>query len=131
MTNIYKSINSTKHWQTLNFAVASLLWHPQNTDKHHILPLIMPTHTTANFKESNDRIPCLPMPSWCYGDRVYFQWKQLCHFQSQWRSTLKAQRIPMKNQAIFSSKDKSKKLKCHLQQFLFGALRVNCFGANS
>ena len=35
------------------------------------------------------------------------------------------QRIHMKNQAIFSSKDKSKKLKFHLQQFLFGALRVN------
>ena len=31
----------------------------------------------------------------------------------------------MKNQALFSSKDKSKKLKCHLLQFLFGALRVN------
>ena len=31
----------------------------------------------------------------------------------------------MKNQAFFSSKDKSKKLKCHLLQFLFGALRVN------
>ena len=30
----------------------------------------------------------------------------------------------MKNQALFSSKDKSKKLKCCLQ-FLFGALRVN------
>ena len=30
----------------------------------------------------------------------------------------------MKNQALFSSKDKSKKLKC-LLQFLFGALRVN------
>ena len=28
----------------------------------------------------------------------------------------------MKNQALFSSKDKSKKLKCHLLQFLFGAL---------
>ena len=35
------------------------------------------------------------------------------------------QRINMKNQALFSSKDKSKKLKCHLLQFLFGALRVN------
>ena len=34
------------------------------------------------------------------------------------------QRINMKNQALFSSKDKSKKLKC-LLQFLFGALRVN------
>ena len=30
----------------------------------------------------------------------------------------------MKNQVIFSSKDKSKKLKCCLLQFLFGALRV-------
>ena len=30
----------------------------------------------------------------------------------------------MKNQALFSSKDKSKKLKCHLLQFWFGALRV-------
>ena len=32
------------------------------------------------------------------------------------------QRIHMKNQALFSSKDKSKKLKCRLLQFLFGAL---------
>ena len=32
----------------------------------------------------------------------------------------------MKNQALFSSKDKSKKLKCCLLQFLFGALRVKC-----
>ena len=30
----------------------------------------------------------------------------------------------MENEAQFSSKDKSKKLKCHLQQFSFGALRV-------
>ena len=35
------------------------------------------------------------------------------------------QRIHMKNQALFSSKDKSKKLKCCLLQFLFGTLRVN------
>ena len=35
------------------------------------------------------------------------------------------QRIHMKNQALFSSKDKSKKLKCRLLQFLFGALRVS------
>ena len=35
------------------------------------------------------------------------------------------QRIHMKNQALFSSKDKSKKLKCLLLQFLFGPLRVN------
>ena len=32
----------------------------------------------------------------------------------------------MKNQALFSMKDKSKKLKCRLLQFLFGALRVKC-----
>ena len=32
----------------------------------------------------------------------------------------------MKNQALFSSIDKSKKLKCRLLQFLFCALRVNC-----
>ena len=30
----------------------------------------------------------------------------------------------MKNQALFSLKDKSKKLKCRLLQFLFGALTV-------
>ena len=30
----------------------------------------------------------------------------------------------MKNQALFSSKDKSKKIKYRLLQFLFGALRV-------
>ena len=31
----------------------------------------------------------------------------------------------MKNQALFSLKDESKKLKSRLLQFLFGALRVN------
>ena len=31
----------------------------------------------------------------------------------------------MKNQALFSSKDESKKLKCCLLQFLSGALRVD------
>ena len=31
----------------------------------------------------------------------------------------------MKIQTLFSSKDKSKKLKCRLLQFLFGALRIN------
>ena len=30
----------------------------------------------------------------------------------------------LKNQALFSSKEKSKKLKCRILQFLFGALRV-------
>ena len=30
----------------------------------------------------------------------------------------------MKNQALFPSKDKSEKLKCHLLQFLYDALRV-------
>ena len=34
------------------------------------------------------------------------------------------QRIHMKNQALFSSKEKSKKLKCRLLQCLFGPLRV-------
>ena len=34
------------------------------------------------------------------------------------------QRIHMKNQALFSAKDKRKKLKCRLLQFLFGALTV-------
>ena len=39
----------------------------------------------------------------------------------------------MKNQALFSSKDKSKQLKCRLLQFLFGALRVKMLsiGKNS
>ena len=32
----------------------------------------------------------------------------------------------MRSQALFSTKDKSKKIKCRLLQFLFGALRVNC-----
>ena len=38
----------------------------------------------------------------------------------------------MKNQALFSSKDKSKKLKCHLLQFLSGTLKVGslCFECN-
>ena len=35
------------------------------------------------------------------------------------------QRSHMKNQVLFSSKDKSKKLKCSLLQFLFGTMRVN------
>ena len=30
----------------------------------------------------------------------------------------------MKNQALFSLKDKRKKLKCRLLQYLFGALRL-------
>ena len=32
----------------------------------------------------------------------------------------------MKNQALFSSKDKSKKLKYRLLQFLYGTLRFKC-----
>ena len=32
----------------------------------------------------------------------------------------------MENQALFSSKDKSKTLKCRLLHFLFCALRVKC-----
>ena len=34
------------------------------------------------------------------------------------------QSIHLKNQALFSSKDNSKKSKCRVLQFLFGALRV-------
>ena len=30
----------------------------------------------------------------------------------------------MKHQALFSSKDKSKKIKCHLLQILYGASRI-------
>ena len=33
----------------------------------------------------------------------------------------------MKNQALFSSKDKSKKFKCRLLQYLFGALGVKVY----
>ena len=33
--------------------------------------------------------------------------------------------VHMKSQALFSSKDQSKELKCRSLQFLFGALRVN------
>ena len=33
----------------------------------------------------------------------------------------------MKNQVLFSSKDKSEILKCRLPQFLFGALMVKLF----
>ena len=35
------------------------------------------------------------------------------------------QRVHMTNQALFSSKDRSNKLKCRLLHFLFGALRVD------
>ena len=37
----------------------------------------------------------------------------------------------MKNQALFSLKDRSKKLKCRLLQFLFGALRVKFYIVSS
>ena len=33
----------------------------------------------------------------------------------------------MKNQALFSLEDKSKKLKCRLLQFLFGALGIKTY----
>ena len=36
----------------------------------------------------------------------------------------------MKIQAVFSSKDKSKKLKCRLLHFLFGALKDLMFQVN-
>ena len=38
------------------------------------------------------------------------------------------ERIHMKHQALFSSKDKSNKLKCRLLQFLFGTVRVKATG---
>ena len=41
------------------------------------------------------------------------------------------QRIHMKNQALFSLKDKTKKLKCCLLQFLFGTLTCLRVNANS
>ena len=44
---------------------------------------------------------------------------------------LARQRIDMKNQALFSLKDKCKKVKCHLLQILYGALRVNTYFAVS
>ena len=37
----------------------------------------------------------------------------------------------MKNQALFSPKDKTKKLKCRLLQFLFGTLRVKFLDLHS
>ena len=37
----------------------------------------------------------------------------------------------MKNQALFSSKDKSKTFKCCLLQYLFGALRANLLAFQS
>ena len=46
-------------------------------------------------------------------------------FSEKIRLDVARQRIHMKNQALFSSKDKNKKLKCCLLQFLFGTLRVN------
>ena len=36
----------------------------------------------------------------------------------------------MKNQALFSSKDKTKSLKCLLLQFVFVGRLVGCFGLN-
>ena len=40
---------------------------------------------------------------------------------------LARQRIHMKNRALFSSKDKSKKIKCRLLQFLLVPLRLKVF----
>ena len=51
-----------------------------------------------------------------------FQRKEDLKFQV---NPLLWQRIHMKNQALFSLKDKSKKLKCCLLQFLFGTLWIN------
>ena len=45
-------------------------------------------------------------------------------FSLFFRENKTRQRIHMKTQAFFSLTDKSKKLKCHLLQFLFDALRA-------
>ena len=37
-------------------------------------------------------------------------------------------RVHLKQQALFSSKDKSKQLKCHFLQYLFHALNVKMYG---
>ena len=37
------------------------------------------------------------------------------------------QRIHLKHQTLYSSKDRSRKLKCRLLQLLFGALRVRAY----
>ena len=50
--------------------------------------------------------------------------KQRVHIKKASES-FAGQRIHLKNQALFSWKGKSKKLRCRLLQFLFGTLRVN------
>ena len=58
--------------------------------------------------------------------KIYFEISEFAISRVEMeRKKEKRQRIHLKHQALFSSKDKSKKLKCRLQQFLFGALRVS------
>ena len=57
--------------------------------------------------------------------RIYFHcFSEKIKFDVSSESSAR-QMMHMKNQAVFSSKDKSKKLKCRLLQFLFGASKVN------
>ena len=51
--------------------------------------------------------------------------KKFRRFSEKIRLDVAWQRIHLTHQASFSLNDKSKKLKCRLLQFLFGALRVN------
>ena len=69
------------------------------------------------------------MPITTAADNIYIVQKLFLCFLENIRLDVSSessarQRVHMKNQALFSLKDKSKKLKCHLLQFLFGALRV-------
>ena len=66
------------------------------------LPTTTPTRST------------IALPGLCPGELIMLD---ISCESSAW------QRIHMKHQALFSLKDKSKKLKCCLLQFLFGALR--------
>ena len=69
-----------------------------------------------NFQISRQMVLTLKAPITTAADDIH---KYFFHFFSSAR-----QRIHKKNQALFSSKDKSIKLKCRLLQFLYGALRI-------
>ena len=53
-----------------------------------------------------------------------FTWKIKPYFLNISCESPARQKIHMEHQALFSLKDKSKKIKCHLLQFFFGALKV-------
>ena len=58
----------------------------------------------------------------CFSEKIRLDVSS--EFSAMQRMNSSRQRIHMKNQALFTSKDKIKKGKCRLLQFLFGALRV-------